>query len=109
LTGDNNIPRQQKLLEYLDTGMDKDLIIDCIRDGIYGEQPTKYIFGILDKCATEKITTLQQYVDRKKQHQKRQEDLKQKQQLPKKQHENFDQRDYEDKEFEKFYYNPQEG
>jgi hypothetical protein len=83
--------------------LSEDVIIECIRDATTGNQPCKYVFGILNRCVAEKIFGLQQYIDRKREYEKSRKQLQQ----PTKTHNNFDQRPTEsDEYYDQFYYDP---
>lgn len=107
--GDHNVTRQKDLLEYLKKGLEIDVIIESIRDSVTGQNPTKYLFGILDACVKEKINTLQSYIDRKKKHQDNIRILQSKKKNEPKQHEIFERREYSDDELESHYMMPSEG
>ncbi len=101
---DHNIERQQRVLEYLDKGLDSDVIIECIRESVTGNMPCKYVFGILDNCVNQKVFTLAQYIERKKEHIKQvnaQLDKSKNKRDPN--YANYDQREYKEEELEKFY------
>ena len=99
---DHNVERQKEVLDYLDKGLSEDVITECIRDATTGDQPCKYVFGILNRCVTNKIFNLQQYIDAKKEHEKaRRKQLQQQT----KTHNNFDQREYPEEFYDQFYVN----
>jgi hypothetical protein len=60
---------------------------------------------ILEKCYSEKVTTLKQYIDRKKEHTKKADEYKRQLKAKKPEHEVFDRREYAENELEKYYVN----
>ena len=100
---DHNIGRQQRLLEYLDEGIDPDVVNEAIRDSVTADDPVKYVFGILDKCKSEKVTSLQQYIDRKIEHDKRRKAAF-KTEKPK-DYANFEQRAYSEDDYDSYFAN----
>jgi hypothetical protein len=100
--GDQNIKRQQEVLGYLEKGLDEDVIVECIRDSVTGDQPTSYIFGILDRCVQKKVFTLAQYIVEKKLFEDKRKQLV-KDSKKADSINNFDQRDHTNTDFDKYY------
>lgn len=60
-TGDHNPMRQEKLLHYLDLGIQPEVIQEAIKDSTDKDIPHKYLAGILQNCLTKGIKTMSQY------------------------------------------------